>query len=78
VDQVNWLRANARYTRYKEEVPKVRHEMLWTVLWFECKQHEWQTREMEAVNAGLRGHASYAAKQGAMWKDFALQSQQAF
>ncbi|KAL6300602.1 hypothetical protein BKA93DRAFT_866003 [Sparassis latifolia] len=69
---------HARYTRYKEEVPKMRHEMLWTVLWFEHKQHEWQTREMEAVNAGLRGHASYAAKQGAMWKDFALQSQQAF
>ncbi|KAL6304097.1 hypothetical protein BKA93DRAFT_750027 [Sparassis latifolia] len=62
VDRVNWLRAKARYTRYKEEVLK----------------HEWQTRKMEAVNAGLCGHASNAAKQGAMWKDFALQSQQAF
>ncbi|KAL6302097.1 hypothetical protein BKA93DRAFT_749986 [Sparassis latifolia] len=41
VNRVNWLRAKAQDTRYKEEVPK-------TVLWFERKQHEWQTREMEA------------------------------
>ncbi|KAI6010227.1 hypothetical protein EDC04DRAFT_2522884, partial [Pisolithus marmoratus] len=32
--RINWLKARARRDRWKEEVSLVRHEMLWTGLWF--------------------------------------------
>ncbi|KAG6326940.1 hypothetical protein ID866_12149 [Astraeus odoratus] len=33
--QINWLKAKVRQDRWKEELSLVRHEMLWTTLWFE-------------------------------------------
>jgi len=69
VYRISWLRAKARYTRWKEEYLLVGHEMRWTVAWFEYRRTIWQKRydeiEDEASSDGLR---CYALKQANLWE----------
>lgn len=69
VYHISWLRAKARYTRWKEEHVLVQHEMQWTVAWFKHCRNMWQTRyeeiEDEASSDGLR---CYALKQANLWQ----------
>jgi hypothetical protein len=69
VYRVNWLRAKARFDRWKEEVNLVQHEMQWTVNWFDYQHHIWGGRAEASLDKGQLGHASYAWKQQEMWKD---------
>ncbi|KIK24178.1 hypothetical protein PISMIDRAFT_62507, partial [Pisolithus microcarpus 441] len=66
--RINWLKARARRDRWKEEVSLVRHEMLWTVLWFEYHKNMWEERALQSMEPGKE---AYAKKQMGLWSDFA-------
>ncbi|KAI6163966.1 hypothetical protein EDD17DRAFT_1506860 [Pisolithus thermaeus] len=66
--RINWLKARARRDRWKEEVSLVRHEMLWTCLWFEYHKDMWEKRAPESTEPGKE---AYAKKQMGLWNDFA-------
>lgn len=78
VYQVNWLRTKARYDRFEEEVLLVKHEMGWTIRFFENEISRWTRRADKSMEDGLAGHAAYAEKQIAMWRNFAIQAQEGF
>jgi hypothetical protein len=78
VYRVNWLRAKARSDRWSEELKIVKHEMKWTVLWFEHQIKEWQDRLDESLKKNKPGHVAYAEKQAAMWKDFKSEADRGF
>jgi hypothetical protein len=64
VYRINWLRARAKMSRWKEEIVLIPQEMQWTVRFFEFKCREWEEHRKSSVSAGQR---SYAARQRAMW-----------
>ncbi|KAI6016300.1 hypothetical protein BKA83DRAFT_4128925 [Pisolithus microcarpus] len=66
--RINWLKARARRDRWKEEVSLVRHEMLWTGLWFEYHKNMWEQRALQLTEPGKE---AYARKQMVLWSDFA-------
>lgn len=72
VYRVNWLRAKARYTRWKEEYNMVRHEMEWTVKYFQYREKEWQERRkaIKDDSTGAAGLQAYASKQAGLWRTF--------
>ncbi|KAI6018871.1 hypothetical protein EDC04DRAFT_2607677 [Pisolithus marmoratus] len=65
--QINWLKARARRDRWKEEVLLVRHEMLWTSLWFKHHKNIWEKRALQSTKPGKE---AYANKQIGLWSDF--------
>ncbi|KAI6022197.1 hypothetical protein PISMIDRAFT_109000 [Pisolithus microcarpus 441] len=68
VYRINWLKARARRDRWREEVSLVRHEMLWTTLWFQYQKEIWETRALQSTEPGKE---AYASKQVELWSDFA-------
>lgn len=72
VYRVNWLRAKARYDRWKEEHNLVRHEMEWTVKYFQYRENEWEERRKAITEDSRRaaGLQCYAAKQAGLWRTF--------
>ena len=78
VYRVNWLRAKARRDRWNEELLIIKHEMKWTILWFEHQMKEWQGRLGRGVEEKKPGHVAYAEKQVAMWKRFMRQGEHGF
>ncbi|KAI5997881.1 hypothetical protein EDC04DRAFT_2498658, partial [Pisolithus marmoratus] len=66
--RINWLKARERRDRWKEEVSLVRHEMLWTGLWFEYHKKMWEQRALQSTEPGTE---AYANKQMGLWSDFA-------
>ncbi|KIJ58337.1 hypothetical protein HYDPIDRAFT_102895, partial [Hydnomerulius pinastri MD-312] len=73
--RISWLKAKARYCRWTEELALVKHEMHWTMLWFEKHQSEWAKR---MVTSEEPGHIAYAAKQVLMYKSFAEEARKKF
>ncbi|KAI6094077.1 hypothetical protein EV401DRAFT_1896503 [Pisolithus croceorrhizus] len=73
--RINWLKARARRDRWKEEVTLVRHEMLWTCLWFEYHKDMWEKRALESTKPGKE---AYAKKQMGLWNDFAKKARLMF
>ncbi|KIJ19237.1 hypothetical protein PAXINDRAFT_69907 [Paxillus involutus ATCC 200175] len=55
--RINWLKAKARYCRWKEELELVKHKMYWVVKWFQGEELEWKRRARESVEAGLKAYA---------------------
>ena len=45
----------------------VKHEMVWTILWFKHHEQEWERRYKTYPKPGLK---AYAAKQKDVWKRF--------
>jgi hypothetical protein len=70
VTRVNWLRAKARNKRWEEEVLILKHEMIWTQMWFEHHKQKWEKRMVVAKMALRMGHHAYAAKQVRIWSRF--------
>ena len=70
VTRVNWLRAKARCKRWEEEVLILKHEMIWTQLWFGNQKKKWEERMKAAKMASKPGHHAYAAKQASIWSQF--------
>ncbi|KAG6372375.1 hypothetical protein JVT61DRAFT_7825 [Boletus reticuloceps] len=74
-DRIRWLKARARYERWREELEMVKHEMFWTTLWFKHHQQQWERRRKEAKNSG---HMAYAVKQKAVWEKFREKAEESF
>ncbi|KAI6015713.1 hypothetical protein EDC04DRAFT_2577949 [Pisolithus marmoratus] len=74
--RINWLKARARRDRWKEEVSLVRHEMLWTELWFEYHKKMWEKAKGSAVNRARK--EAYAKNQMGLWSDFASKARLMF
>ncbi|THU86296.1 hypothetical protein K435DRAFT_868422 [Dendrothele bispora CBS 962.96] len=74
--KVNYLRAKARWDRWKEEKVLVKKEMEWRVAWFDHAQEVWMEREMSADLS--KGAKVYAAVQAEKWRMFAWRSRLAF
>ncbi|KIK74021.1 hypothetical protein PAXRUDRAFT_88877, partial [Paxillus rubicundulus Ve08.2h10] len=55
----NWLKAKARYCRWREKLTLVRHEMYWVQKWFQNQEEEWKRRASESQD---RGHKAYAER----------------
>ncbi|KAI5993177.1 hypothetical protein EDC04DRAFT_2613445 [Pisolithus marmoratus] len=72
--RINWLKARARRDRWKE-VSLVRHEMLWTGLWFEYHKKMWEQRALQSTEPGKE---AYANKQMGLWSDFASKARLMF
>ena len=70
VTRVNWLRAKARSKRWEEEVLILKHEIIWTKLWFEHQKSRWEERLRKAMSVSKLGHQAYAAKQARIWSQF--------
>ncbi|KAI5999723.1 hypothetical protein EDC04DRAFT_2612161 [Pisolithus marmoratus] len=73
--RINWLKARARRDRWKEEVSLVRHEMLWTGLWFEYHKKMWEQRALQLTEPGKE---AYSHKQMGLWSDFASKARLMF
>ncbi|THU99487.1 hypothetical protein K435DRAFT_572450, partial [Dendrothele bispora CBS 962.96] len=74
--KVNYLRAGARWDRWKEELILVKKEMEWRVSWFEHASEVWTNRgELTGISEGAR---VYARIQANKWSMFAARSRQAF
>ena len=77
---MNWLRAKARYDRWEEEHNMVRHEMEWTVKYFEHREQQWEGRRcaVSEEEIGASGLRCYAAKQAGLWRTFAERAKALF
>ncbi|KAH7906220.1 hypothetical protein BJ138DRAFT_1016595 [Hygrophoropsis aurantiaca] len=73
--RVNWLKAKARYLRWEEELVIVKHEMSWTINWFNGRRDKW--RELAKLGSDP-GQKAYAEKQIAMWGAFSENATEAF
>jgi hypothetical protein len=78
VYRVNWLRAKARVDRWQEELILVKHEMQWTVLWFENQANLWRERSERVDGIFPTGHQAYAKKQQKLWTSFRRKSFEQF
>ncbi|KAI6011485.1 hypothetical protein EDC04DRAFT_2609884 [Pisolithus marmoratus] len=56
--RINWLKARERRDRWKEEVSLVRHEMLWTGLWFGYHKNMWEKRALQSTEPGKQAYAN--------------------
>jgi len=71
VYRVHWLRAKARHDRSWEELILIRHEMTWTIEYFNYQLLRW-SHHYEAINTIMQpGHAAYAVRLMQMWLAFA-------
>jgi hypothetical protein len=78
VYRVNWLRAKARFDRWDEELITVRHEMGWSVTWFEHQRKKWVKRASNSQQMNKPGHCAYAEKQVALWGMFMQEAELGF
>ncbi len=70
VNRVNWLRAKACSKRWEEEILILKHEMMWTQLWFGHQKKKWEERMEMTTVTSKPGHRAYAAKQVRIWEQF--------
>ena len=78
VYRVNWLRAKARVDRWLEELMLVKHEMKWTIQWFQHQADLWRERSEREDGILPIGHKSYAKKQQKLWNAFKRKSSEKF
>lgn len=69
------MKARAKYQRWKEELEMVKHEMVWTTLWFKHHEQEWERQHKNSAKAGLK---AYAAKQKDIWERFRKKAEERF
>ncbi|KAK7436554.1 hypothetical protein VKT23_019108 [Stygiomarasmius scandens] len=74
--KVNYLKAHARWQRWKEEKVIVRKEMQWRIQWFEHAASTWHQRAQKPdICLGAR---CFALAETERWKNFADRSRKAF
>ncbi len=78
VDRLSWLKARAQYYRWTEELSILSGEMEWIVRYFHYEYSRWDKLLQGAQSMGETGHAAFAAKQRAMWREFGTKAQVAF
>ncbi|KAG1722469.1 hypothetical protein EDB19DRAFT_1645759, partial [Suillus lakei] len=69
------LKAKARWSRWQEELSLVRHEMGWTINWFNYHQNKWNRRWQQATRPG---HQAYAYQQVLIWGRFSHDAEKTF
>ena len=75
---MNWLQAKAHADCWLEEHTLVKHEMQWTILWFQYQANLWgEDAKMEDANLPI-GHKAYAAKQSKLWNVFQKKASERF
>jgi hypothetical protein len=72
------LRAKSRHDRWEEDLDQLRHEMTWTLLFFEFQESVWEGRAITSRGVGEKGHEAYALKQANMWERFRLDGVKVF
>lgn len=71
--RVHWLFARAMKMRWAEELILVRHEMVWTWMFYTNRAREWTGWADRAVGDEVfEGHEAYARKQAALWNKLAV------
>jgi hypothetical protein len=78
VYRVNWLRAKARVDRWLEEQILVKHEMNWTIRWFQNQAKIWGERSNCEDGDLPIGHKPYAVKQLKLWNAFQRKASERF
>lgn len=70
VYRIHYLRADARYKRWREEETIIGYEMVWTRRYFEYKAAAWKqhARGPKSITAG---HRAYAFRQVSFWEKMA-------
>jgi len=61
-----------------EEETLVKHEMQWTILWFQNQVNLWSERAKREDSALAQGHKSYAIKQQKLWCAFQRKAAERF
>jgi hypothetical protein len=61
-----------------EEETLVKHEMQWTILWFQHQANLWNERSKSEDEILPLGHKAYAVKQEKLWKTFQRKSSERF
>ncbi|KAG1796924.1 uncharacterized protein HD556DRAFT_1441099 [Suillus plorans] len=75
---VNWLRTKALRDRWNEEVILVKHEMQWSINFFNHRAKQWLGHMRNATSAGLTGHTCYAARQSHIYEQLAAHAEDSF
>ncbi|KAG1882456.1 hypothetical protein F4604DRAFT_1879500 [Suillus subluteus] len=75
---VNWLRTKVLCDRWNEEVILVKHEMQWSINFFNHKAKQWLGHKDNAASTGLTGHACYAARQSQIYHQLAAHAADSF
>lgn len=70
VYRIHYLRADARYRRWREEETILSYEMVWTRRYFEHKAAVWK-HHARGPKATTPGHRAYAYRQVAFWTKMA-------
>ena len=78
VYRVNWLKAKARVDRWQEELILVKHEMDWTIRWFQYQAKIWKERSELEDSMLPKGHEAYAIKQRKLWDAFEKKASERF
>ncbi|KAG2111303.1 uncharacterized protein F5147DRAFT_573626, partial [Suillus discolor] len=78
VYRVNWLRTKALRDRWSEELILVKHEMQWSINFFDRRAKQWLSHMHNATSAGLTGHTCYAARQSHIYHQLAAHAENAF
>ncbi|KAG1740442.1 uncharacterized protein EDB91DRAFT_1082000 [Suillus paluster] len=76
--RVNWLRTKALHDRWNEEVILVKHEMQWSINFFNHKAKQWLSHMDTATSAGLTRHTCYAAQQSHIYHQLAGHAEDTF
>jgi hypothetical protein len=69
------IKSWARYEIWKAELQIVKHEMIWTILWFKHYKEEWKRQYKTYLKLG---HKAYATKQRIVWKRFMEKAKERF
>ncbi|KAG2073705.1 hypothetical protein BDR04DRAFT_1009770, partial [Suillus decipiens] len=75
---VNWLQTKALCDRWNEEVVLIKHEMQWSINFFNHKAKQWLSLIDDAASNGLTGHACYAAQQAHIYNQLATHAAYSF
>ena len=78
VYHVNWLRVKACVDRWLEELTLVKHEMQWTILWFQYQANLWSEHSKREDVDLSTGHKAYAAGQNKLWSAFQRKASERF
>ncbi|KAH9949221.1 hypothetical protein B0H21DRAFT_820229 [Amylocystis lapponica] len=69
--RINWIKAKSRYDHVREEHDLLKHEILWTNIFFVHQSEAWINQMRACLSDDLAGHRAFAGKQADMFKALA-------
>ena len=67
------MTAKNLHDRWAEDMDQLRHEMTWTLSFFDFHRLLWEGRALKSKGIGEKGHQAYALKQADMWERFGVE-----